>query len=239
MQAVYDLSRYPANFNFVEFLVAAVTEGATHIVFDDSKGYKSKFSKDETSRRVASILIPVCDLAGVTHSFGKGAGFDPGYHISTVIKTYKKHGRLTKLKSVLPHGSERFTVTLRLNDRYKERNSDERAWRRFAEEIGAYVIEEYQDKPLHLHERMALYMGAEMNFSVANGPTALCYFSDAPFISFMKNVNPAYHKEHWFPVGSQLPWLNKNQVFIWSDDSYEDIASAWIRLMCRDHNGPR
>ena len=223
MHAVYDLSRYPANFNFLESLVAAATLGSKHIIFDDTRGYRAKFSKSETLRRVESILVPACALAGCTHSFGSGSGRDPGYHISTVLKVYREQGRLEKLRSVLPAKQEKYTVTLRKSKRYPERNSDEQSWRRFASEVGAIVIDDYDAKPIHLHERMALYAGAEMNYLVANGPIGLLMFSDYPYTAFMKNVNPAYHKEHGWQVGTQLPWANERQRFVWADDGYENI----------------
>jgi hypothetical protein len=223
MQAFYDLSRYPANFNFVEFLVAASTLGADHIVLDDSQGYKAKFPKVETGHRVASILEPACALAGCTHEFGRKKGIDPGYHISAVLRVFKEKGELKKLKTVLPPKTEKYTVTIRNSSRYKERNSNAEAWRKFASEIGALVIEDYADKSIHLHERMALYAGAEMNYLVANGPIGLLMFSDYPYTAFMKNVNPAYHQEHGWPVGTQLPWANGKQLFVWANDDYENI----------------
>lgn len=228
MQAVYDLSRYPANFNFFEFLVAATTLGAKHIVFDDTSGYLPKYSRKDLGERVKSILEPACALAGCTFSYGRGKGLDPGYHIDVVVKAFHETGGIKRLVSVNPPAKVDYTVTLRNSKRYPERNSSD-DWRRFADEIGAVVIEDYGDKPIHMHDRMALYCGAKMNFTVANGPMYLCMFSEAPYMAFMKNVNPVYHTEHEFPVGSQLPWAVKNQTCVWSGDSYDEIKSAWGR----------
>lgn len=223
MRAVYNLAERPCNFNFFEFLVASTTAGCNHVVFDDSRGYKPKYKKDETQRRIESILIPGCELAGVTYEFGEGRGYDPGHHISAVIKAYRKFGRIERLKSALPKGDVKYTVTLRNSTRYPERNSDRKSWLRFAGEIGAVVIEDFGDQPIDLIERMALYMGAEMNYMVANGPGILCFLSEAPFTSIMKNVNLAYHSEHGFPKGSQLPWFTDRQKVVWSGDSYEEL----------------
>lgn len=226
MQAVYDLSRYPANFNFVEFLVAAATLGANHVVFDDRNGYRAKFKKWETEERVRSILEPACALAGMSFSWNDAEddAIDPGYHISAVIRAHEAKGRLEKLQSVLPPAKARYTVTIRNSLRYRERNSDVEAWSRFARDIGALVIEDYADKKIHLHDRMALYAGSEMNYLVANGPIGLLMFSDYPYTAFMKNVNPAYHKEHNWPVGAQLPWANERQRFIWEADDYANLC---------------
>jgi hypothetical protein len=229
MQAVYDLAKYPANFNFLEFLVAAKTLGAKHILFDDLNGYRPKFSKSDTLARVESILKPACALAGCTYDFGRDKGLDPGYHMSAVLKLYKQVGRIEKLKSVLPPKDVKYTVTLRNTKRYEYRNSGP-DWRRFAEEMGAFVIEDFGDNPVSLHERMALYAGAKMNFFVANGPVTLCLLSDYPYMAFMKNVNDAYHAEQGWERGSQLPWRVKDQHLIWTGDEYENIrrhADAW------------
>ncbi len=118
-------------------------------------------------------------------------------------------------------------MTLRNYERNQQRNSNEAAWRQFAAEIGAKVIEDWYVEPISVNERMSLYAGAEMNWHVANGPAALCYFSEAPFTCFMKNVDADYHARHGFPVGSRLPWLNENQHFVWKDDSYANIADQF------------
>lgn len=225
--AVYDLSRYPANFNFQEFLVCASTLGATHVHLDDSKGYRKKYSPEETAKRMRSIVEPSCALAGCTYSYGRGKGIDPGYHISAVLKTYKQAGTLKRFTSPLGRGTERFTVTLRHSTRYPERNSNQEAWRRFAKEIGAYVIEDFDDKPIHLHERMRLYSGAEMNFCVANGPGVTLYFSECPFLYFMSGVDMDYLNRHGFPKGSQLPWANERQRIVWAEDTYDNIRRAF------------
>jgi hypothetical protein len=64
-----------------------------------------------------------------------------------------------------------------------------------------------------------------MNYFVANGPAALCHFSDYPYTSFMFGIDVKLHARHQ-PVGSQLPWATKNQRFIWGPDHYEEIWKA-------------
>lgn len=222
-KAKYDLSKYPCNFNFVEWLVTATTLGATEVCIDNRR-IKTKFSHLDNQTRIDNILVPACALAGVKVSFGSNGADVCGYHMDTVLQAYYEHGGIKKLKSVLPHGTVKYTVTLRNYDRYPQRNSNEAAWRRFAADIGALVIEDWYAKPIGLHERMALYCGAKMNFHVANGPAALCYFSDAPFIGVWHNVDEAYHQRHSFPIGSQLPWLNSNQKIIWQNDTYDNLC---------------
>jgi hypothetical protein len=116
-------------------------------------------------------------------------------------------------------------VTLRDYDRYKERNSGP-DWRRFAEEIGAVVIEDFTRKPIHLHDRMALYAGAEMNFLTGNGPGSCLLYSDYPYTLFNGRVNRAYHKEHGW-LDENLPWALPNQRTLWVMDTYENLRAAW------------
>lgn len=214
----------PANYNFFEFLVSATTLGATRIALDTTH-ISGKFSREDTQRRIENILIPGCELAGVEVCISSEGEDIANYHISALIDAYNRVGTLKKLKSVLPPGNERYTVTLRDYDRYPRRNSNRENWLKFAKTIGARVIDDWYLCPIGLHERMALYAGAEMNFHVANGPAILCYLSDAPITAFLKNVDADYHARHGFPVGSQLPWLNKNQRFVWRDDTYENLMA--------------
>lgn len=233
--ALYDLSRYPANFNFVEFLVAAATRGARHVLFDASRGYRPKFDPKETAKRMRSILEPACALAGCTFAYGgpqEGCAYcDPGYHYDALLEALRDCGSLRLLAGTRTPGTARYTVTLRTSGRYPKRNSNESAWRGFAERIGAAVIEDYARAPIALADRMALYEGAEMNFGVGNGPMALCLLSRAPYLIFHKAPDADYHARHGFPVGSQYPWaLAASQRLVWQDDSRENIERAWEEM---------
>ncbi len=228
MNAVYDLSTSPANFNFFEFLVCAISHGADHVILDDSKGYK-KFKGEILKERMRSILEPGCMLGRCTFSYaGEGHYADRSfdYHISSVLGVYKKLGEIKKLVSVLPPGSEEFTVTIRDYERYPQRNSSQ-DWRKFAKEVGAYVIEDYAVKKLNLYDRMAIYAGARMNYFVGNGPAVLCFYSDYPHTTFMKNVDVDYHKRHGWH-GTQLPWFSHFQKCIWEkEDTYTNIMEEF------------
>lgn len=176
--------------------------------------------------RLFSIVVPACALAGVKVNFGSN-GQDMPYHISAVLSAYHDMGFIKKLESVKPHGSVKYTVTLRDYDRTSGRNSNRDAWEKFASDIGAMVIDDWYKNPISLHERMALYCGAEMNFHVGGGTSSLCYFSEAPLMTFCGNANEVYHRKHGFPKGSQLPWLNKRQRFVWKSDDYDTIRREW------------
>lgn len=231
-EAVYDLSTCPVCFNFMEFLVSAKTYGATGIVFDDTRGHKDKYSPEDTIKRLESIVLPCCALAGLPYRFGKAAAgmIDCGYHITAAKEAFRAMGRIEKLKTVKPAGSARYTVTLRNYDRIPVRNSNTKAWRRFAEDMGAVVIEDWLDKRIDLHDRMALYAGAEMNFGVTGGPFNLCDYSDYPYLEFLKAVSRKYQQCHDWPHGSQMPWAGVNQRIIWENDEYSNIVGHWNKF---------
>jgi hypothetical protein len=213
--ASYNLRESPASFNFIEFLVAATTLGADHIILDTTQGVK-KFKGEELEERIHSIILPAIKLTGCSYEFAASRGIAPGHHMSAVLKTYAEKGFIKKLISP-SKGREKFTVTLRNYHRHSERNTNDE-WREFAHEIGAHVIEDYYDVPISLEERFALYAGAEMNYFGQNGPMVLCLFSDYPYTAYLpaKGVWKEYHQRHgWYKT--QLPWANKNQKVIWSE----------------------
>lgn len=225
MDASYDLSKSPASFNFVEFLAAATTLGADNIVIDLTNG-SSKFSGKELEERIHSILIPACKIAGVGCEFSHARGIDPGYHLSAVLDAYAKTGRIKKLVSSTKI-VEKYTVTLRNCHRHIERNTDD-SWVRFAKSIGARIIHDYYDVPISLEERFALYAGAEMNFFCANGPLAMCLFSDYPYRAFIPAQGKwtEYHKKHgWYKI--QLPWASENQTVVWSNPDFDSLCSEF------------
>lgn len=222
VSASYSLKESPASFNFLEFLVAATTYGASHIVIDPESA--KKFKGLELEERIHSILIPACQLLGCSYEFGKVRGLTPGHHMSAVLRAFKHKGFIRKFESQV-FGNFRYTVTLRNYSRHPERNSND-SWRAFAKEIKAKVIEDYYDEPITLKERLFLYAGARMNFFGQNGPLALCLFSDYPYTAFIPAEGrwETYHKEHgWYKT--QLPWAKDNQRILWEPFSCEKAIS--------------
>jgi hypothetical protein len=128
---------------------------------------------------------------------------------------------MPRLKSVLPPGKERYTVTLRTTRRWPNRNSRQ-DWLTFAAEIGARVIPDYDVEPIHLHERMSLYAGAEMNFFVTNGPVMLCFLSEYPAMGFDVQNSPMIPLG--IPMGESYPFLMPDRHFqIYEPDTEESI----------------
>ena len=68
---------------------------------------------------------------------------------------------------------------------------------------------------MHIHDRMALYAGAEMNFGVTNGPMGMLYLTDYPYTVFDCLTNAKGFASHGIAVGGQIPWANDNQRLVW------------------------
>jgi len=119
----------------------------------------------------------------------------------------------------------RYTVTLRRQATSPHRNSNDAAWHEFAREIGAIVIEDYDARPLHLHTRMALYAGAEMNFGVWCGPLTLCTLTRYPVMAFAcGRGKQELQMAKWGVLrGDNMPWCLPNQRVLWDDDELETI----------------
>jgi len=205
VKALYQLSKKIAGFDFFPWLVMQHAHGATEIVFDTTNPNILKWSREKVMRRFESILWPGPALAGLPCSLGtQGKQLAP-YHQGDLIRLVRKGMKINRLRSVLVPGKERYTVTLRKTERVPDRNSREADWREFAAEIGARVIPDYEDEPISLHERMALYAGAEMNFFVTNGPALLCFLSEYPAMSFDLQKSPM--SGYGVPFGEGYPFL--------------------------------
>ena len=232
MRALYDCGRYLVSFNHLEWLVQAEANGATIVVFDVRKLRHDKWPAPYARRRFESICIPAPALIGLPHEV-----FEPGNAAPTnavelaraggkpLVDFWKSGRRFKRLRSVLPPMSERYTVTLRKTQRAQGRDSDESVWRPFAKEIGARVIEDYDVEPMHLHARMALYAGAEMNFFVSNGPGILCSLSEYPCMMFNTHHAAGSLKGDGIGYGEQYPWMLQNQRAIWEQATAEALRA--------------
>lgn len=230
MRALYDLSRYLTSFNFYEWLVQAEADGAKGVVFDARRIRENKWPLEIATRRFESICLPGPALIGLQAEVVRPGGVLPddvrdyGAPGGARLVAFSKSGRkFRRLRTVKPAGTEEYTVTLRRTQRAPGRNSNEPVWREFAREIGARVIPDYEDEPLHLHDRMALYAGARMNFFCSNGPGILCSLSPYPCMMF----NTHHARESLLGDGmaefEQYPWMLPNQRAIWEEATPESL----------------
>src|SRR5215475_228213 len=227
MIAVYRLCDQSPSFEFFFWLVLVVAKGATEIVVDPTNPKISKMSLDDIDLYVKSVVIPGADFAGVPIKIKTGV---QGMVCSAqeMMPWARAGGQFKRLISVKPPGKAPYTVTIRNHKRAKNRNSNVDAWRKFADEIGATVIEDYADHPLHIHDRMALYAGARMNFGVCNGPMGLLGLSPYPMISFVPNES-SRNAQVKFGVelnAEKWPWMLPTQRLIWKEDTIENLRAA-------------
>lgn len=134
------------------------------------------------------------------------------------------------------------TITIREAEHWVGRNSDLNAWLMAADwleengyeavfipdtygrEIAGFTncIEAAWDVDL----RLALYEGAELNLGVSNGPLALCYVSEVPYIIFKllpqdgSPITEAFYRGRGIEPGGQWGPNGKN---VWGSDSVENI----------------
>jgi hypothetical protein len=230
VRALYDCGRYLTSFNFFEWLLQAEARGATKVVFDIRNLRSNKWPLEYAARRFWSICAPGPALIGLPHEvfrmgmIGETRARDvakPGG--APIVAFWKSGNRFKRLKSVRTAGKARYTVTLRKTQRSPLRDSDRGVWLPFAEEIGAVVIPDYDEKPMHLHERMALYAGAEMNFFVSNGPGVLCSFTEYPCMLFNTVHARGSLLADGLEDGVQYPWMLENQRAIWEEATAESL----------------
>ena len=227
--ACFQLKHQSASFEFFLWLVLVKAMGATKVVIDPSSPKLKWYSQKGLNRRIDNILLPGAALAGLYCKIGT---YSPNMMIARApdllawVRAGKTFERLKATKK--PEDVARYTVTLRRNEMAPARNSNEEAWRTFARQIGAYVIEDYVDQPIHLHDRMALYSEAEMNFGVSNGPLAMIGFTDYPMIMFVPKGSAASATvKSGVPWGGKYPWMLSNQNMIWEQDNLENLRACY------------
>jgi len=248
VRAVYDLTTYPTTYDFAAWAVLARTAGVDHVHFIiDGPIAHWKYSEDIAWKRFAMVLLPICRLARLSYSVGaREEGPTFGYHGGQVHALYLKTGQIKKLEPTLKNAHSGYvTVTLRESFRNKHRNSNKEAWARFGQYLRAQgkeviVLPECEDAPINLEHRMAIYCGASMNLGVAQGPMALCVFSDAPYITLNQNPKDPSGQAQYdidrllvktgFPPGSQYSFRTDRQILIWEPDTYENIVRAYEEM---------
>ena len=179
--------------------------------------------------------MPLCDLAGVSYSlyksyarfFARGLRF--GVEWKDVISVYKSKGFLWKFP-LLREKSDYVTITLRNSIRNKWRDSSA-SWLDFIKTFDSnniVILEDKEENAMSVYDRMKIYSGAKMNYSIANGPITLLIHSDAPYRIW---IGPAAKdlglysqmKNAGLINGSQFPFKRINQELIWEMDTIESL----------------
>lgn len=218
MRGYYDLSIKPATYDFVVFLTICKTLGVTEVVFDISKGFqKKKFSQETAAKMFENILIPMAEIWGFNWSLGTKGDVSPGYLNTDLFKHWPLRLKGFELKSGRP------TITIRESIRNKHRDSSP-AWRVFAKEIDAIVIEDAYKVPISLKDRIELYKNASMNYFCSNGPGAMLFYTNIPYTFF----SPDSTKGTWngMKEGDQFPWATDKQKIVWKNDTLENLRAV-------------
>jgi hypothetical protein len=135
-------------------------------------------------------------------------------------------------------GRDPITVTLR-QTRYPDRNSSLDAWFKFAKDKDVVLIPDtdaaftkwpcdvFTQAAVNMDIRLALYSQAKLNCFTSNGPSALCWFNDYPYLLFKAGGEPYITKEQWddlkVPYGTQPSFIRPNQKWVWEADSIDVI----------------
>jgi len=132
------------------------------------------------------------------------------------------------------------TITMREAEHWPQRNSIRAEWERVQAWLTRYgfhvvVIPDAEtggpnaEYALDLDLRMALYERAVVNLGVSNGPMALCYFTDAPYIVFKiladgcVSTTREFLSAHGFEFGEQF---SDNGQTVWDDDRADIMIPA-------------
>ncbi len=230
MIACYDLHRRLPTYDFFTWLTHVKVLGASEITFSMSPKLlmRKKWPHEETYKRLENFLLPGPALAGLPARMGDDGDREIGTDFLTdeLWQDVVAAGiELPRLKSIWPPGTARYTVTIREHFWVPEKNSGP-VWRKFANAIGARIIEDTSRVPIGLYERVALYAGAEMNFGVTNGPLGLLYYTDYPFCVV---ADPAVTAMDWrrqgTAIGSQLPWFLPTQRIVWGEPTMDMLMA--------------
>lgn len=180
-----------------------------------------KYSKEVAWKRFKNILVPLCELAEVTHSIGpESDGISLAYHYGSIEKLYRQLGRIWKYP-MLPGKRGYVTVTIRKSFRNQHRNSGPE-WREFIAEMSqkktVIVLEDCEETPIPIKERMRLYANADMNYGTNGGPLVLCHLSEAPYKTYNmggNDIDTQHLIKTGFPPQSQFSFRNERQELIW------------------------
>lgn len=135
------------------------------------------------------------------------------------------------------------TITMRASSYWPERNSAIGEWERAAaaiSEMGYEIVwvgdTEASDSAYawDIDLRLALYEGAACNLAVTNGPAALFFAADVPYLVFKPitfgcpSTSVKFLKAHGMEVGDQY---GDNGRLIWADDTEDVIVAEFQKFV--------
>src|SRR5262245_16791219 len=228
MIGTYQLARHIASYEFYYWMVMVQSYGVSKICFDVSSPKTRKFTHSDVMGRFYSIIEPGPAFAGLKYFYDR-RDVTVDAVAAQLPDWYKAGQRFKRLQSVKPAVKCDYTVTIRQNKAgAKGRDSNRVVWEEFARRIGATVIDDWYVKPIHMHDRIALYAGAKMNYGVCNGPIAMTTLTEYPVAMVINTESARNATMRWgTQVGEKLPWMLPNQHHIWQDD---DSVASLLRI---------
>lgn len=236
MIAIWRMSERIPSFDVFMWMAMAKADGATKVIFDTRNPRISKkgtvLGLDNVTERFRSIIEPAPVLLGLKsrhiNSGDAAHGLNPS---AQFFGPWVESGRqFDRIQSIKPPVDCKYTVTIRDNETgtARGRDSNRAAWEAFAAEIGAVVIDDYCRQPIHLHDRLALYAGARMNFGVCNGPVHMITMSPYP-VSLWVNSNAAVksHLRWGLEHGRKMPHMLDNQHMVWAEDNLDNLRRTF------------
>lgn len=239
MIAHYHLEAQPTTFDFAVWLSTVKTWGAEKVSFIGKKFKpKQNYPYHVAWTRFENLVKPLCELADIP--VVKEADKEPVYFthfMKGAHMAWRENSKIWKYPYEKKH--DHITVTLRDSFRNKYRDANRPEWDKFiswAENRGEKVvlIEDAEQNGISIRDRWDAYQ-CKLNFFTGGGPAALCWMSDAPYVSFFKSlVEHDYYLlsvHHWMYTNSQLPWAKQNQKIIWNtQDKFENIVKQYERF---------
>jgi hypothetical protein len=209
--------------------------GATEIVFQTYPMRSTKWPVKEAMARFENYIKPMPFLFDLPCREGTdGDGKIGSTQVYDLQADLERLGvPLPRMRTPLHVGGPRteYTVTIRETFHNPFKNSDRALWHRFAEAIGAYVIEDTTRTPITLYERVGRYAAARMNFGVPNGPMAMLYYTPWPFRIFADPlVNAKSYGGHRIKIGDQVPWLLPDQRIVWEKATLDNLMREFEQM---------
>jgi len=237
--ALYDMTWRSTTWDFFNWLAHVKLLGATEITFRIEPMSPAKYPPEEGRKRFENFIRFAPPLFDLPFRIGDdGDGYIGSQRLDVLLRDAALLGcdiprmRLEQLPRRQQH---RFTVTIRETFRNAHKNSDRELWLRFAETIGATVIEDHARAYIGLYDRLRLYAGADMNFGVVQGPLAALYYSNFPFaISCDPETSRKSFTGHGVKPGDQAACFLPNQRWIWERPTMDGLMREFERNdVCR------
>lgn len=220
---------------------------------------------DVRAKMYYNVAKPALRLLGAIEENQEGGWCEHVYTPAPIVKRCRGGEKVPKFKAPdkflaeMREYSDYVTITLREAPYWPHRNSNLKAWSKFAKYLtdkGEKVVfvrdtdkadEPFKNWPIcpmashNLMARAALYEVAKVNLFVSNGPVSIAMFNDKPWLEFVK-IEPDGHTYHmntpWFwrqncglEVGEQYPWSSDKQRIVWDKkDDLENLIEAWDAL---------